>query len=401
MNNSTLNKIGWFLTFVLVSNSTTVMPFYFGSFYYLIIIGIVLYLIFKDGFHVSYSMLMLLAVSIVSIVLNDIPSFFRPWQRLVFFFLLTMAVGPSLVSPKAEKLKVDVFQKLFWFFPIVIIWSLVLFVLGRGSGAGGYFQGILVHSMIMGPVAGLTVLYCFFQFQVKKNRTIFQKVFYILLMAASFLCLLQAGSRSAVIGTILAMLVLLFVRDEKKLSNLIKNNFWFVLAIGLTVPLWTQYLDKLEAKNQDDSGLNLDSREVLWEQRLEEWKSSPIYGIGFSAVDASAEEGSTFDEESGKVETGNSWLCCLSMTGILGFLVVVFIFGSAFVSVWRLSRTVPLVSGLLLGVLTFFMAHMMAEGYIFAGGSFLNTILWLTLGVMITVGKNEELAIELEERLTR
>ena len=36
---------------------------------------------------------------------------------------------------------------------------------------------------------------------------------------------------------------------------------------------------------------------------------------------------------------------------------------------------------LLCGVLTLFFVHMFAEGYIFAGGSFLAFMLWLTVGV--------------------
>ncbi|MDP2455208.1 MULTISPECIES: hypothetical protein [unclassified Kaistella] len=88
-----------------------------------------------------------------------------------------------------------------------------------------------------------------------------------------------------------------------------------------------------------------------------------------------------FDSDSGKVEPGSSWLALLSMTGIAGFILIVFIFLSALIYLFK-NKNDYIISGILGSLLLFFMIHMSAEGYILAAGSLLFFYIWLLLGVI-------------------
>ena len=124
-----------------------------------------------------------------------------------------------------------------------------------------------------------------------------------------------------------------------------------------------------------------------------------LLGIGFSSVDAKAESGNTFDAKNGNVETGSSWLCILSMTGICGFACVFVLFVGAVRRGYEIIKTSPATGSFLLSILVFFIFHMMAEGYIFAGGSFLSTQVWLVLGTIYSISYYPEYGDILEDKL--
>ena len=160
-------------------------------------------------------------------------------------------------------------------------------------------------------------------------------------------------------------------------------------------------MDKLEEKNNGDTSLSFDSRAVYWQTRVEEFESSPLIGIGFSSVDIDNEKGSNFNAESGQVESGSSWLSALSMTGLLGGLALVSVFVSAIAKAWKLWTYTPLLSSFLISLSVFWIFHMMAEGYIFAGGSTMAFCVWILLGIIYGVSENKELAYELQRKLCK
>ena len=113
--------------------------------------------------------------------------------------------------------------------------------------------------------------------------------------------------------------------------------------------------------------------------RVVEFKNNPVLGVGFVAVDLrSAMAASDADMERGIVETGSSWLCILSMTGLIGALLLIPVFFSAYRTAWNKKTEM---SPIILGILTMFSMHMLAEGYVLAGGSFLAFTIWLTVGL--------------------
>ena len=122
------------------------------------------------------------------------------------------------------------------------------------------------------------------------------------------------------------------------------------------------------------------SREERWSHRINEFTNSPFVGIGFAAI--SPEYTDEYNIELGIVEPGSSWLTVLSMIGIMGALPIILII----INTWNglkaiYNNNTEDYSILLSGLLSLFYVHLIAEGYIFAGGSFLCFLFWLTLGI--------------------
>jgi O-antigen ligase len=131
-----------------------------------------------------------------------------------------------------------------------------------------------------------------------------------------------------------------------------------------------------------ESGDITSSRTNLWNARLTEFSSSPIVGIGFASVNVDLNEEARFDEETGKVEPGSSWLAILSMTGILGFLFFFIMFVKYFLFIWKKANSNNIYLCLLGSLLVFYAIHMLGEGYIISSGSGLFFYFWLLLGVI-------------------
>lgn len=394
------NKIGWFVAFMVVSNSTTILPFSWGILYYMVLALTLFFILCAERIKLEESMLLLFFICALSILGNDIPSFFRPWPRLGTFILLTSIFSYVIRSEKAVALRVKMFITVSKLLVIVTFISFIYLCFGLGYGTNKFnpwFQGITVHSMIMGPVAAMSNLYCVYQLQYEQKEKYMRYVYYFLIVGG-FICLLQTGSRSALIGAVISVIAFMFYIDKNDFFALIKKYIWVLILLLASSPVWLTYTDKIEKKNAGVSQLNTRSRSKHWEQRIIEWKSSPIIGIGFGSVDSSA-EGSNFDETTGGVESGSSWLCVLSMTGLLGFICVSYIVINAYRKTLALMDVSRATGSYLLSIIIFFIFHMMAEGYIYAGGNFLNTQFWLVIGLIYGITCYPEFANVLEEEL--
>lgn len=391
-----VERIGWFVAFMIVSNSTTLLPFSWGIGYYIVMLLAFFFILTMRGLQVGMSMLVLYVVCMISIIGNEIPAFFRAWPRLGTFALITSVVSFTLCCETIVAFRVRLFASISKLLVVVTILSFLTLLIGGGYGLqGSWFQGVTVHSMIMGPVAAMSNLCCLYQLQyTQRNRYITWG--YYMLIVIGFICILQTGSRSALIGAVLSFLCFMYYLNKVELYVLIKRYVILILLLIASTPVWWSYTDKIADKNKGETGLNTDSRAVHWHQRLEEWKSSPIIGIGFGTVDVTAKEGAAFNESSGGVEPGNSWLCALSMTGLLGFGCVVVIFIGTYFKLLRLMSYSRPIGSYLMAIMIFFMFHMMAEGYIFAGGSFLSIQVWLLLGVTYGIAFCPQYAASLE-----
>ncbi len=384
---------------MIVSNSSSVFPFSWGIWYYAMMFGTLLMILSKGISKSNGVMLMLYAIAAVSILANDIPALFKPWQRLGTFILLTAVVSPMFISKWNAGLRVQLFTGMTILLAIITAVSIIMLGLGMGrDSVQGWFEGAMKHSMLMGPVAAVSSLFCLYQLQYTVRKKWIKWVYYIMI-GGGLLCVLQTGSRAALIGTIISLLAFPYFRNRQHFDKMIKKYLLVFILVLASFPIWNRYTDKIREKNKTEiTELNVDSRLGHWQQRIIEWESSPLYGIGFGSVDAESEN-STINVETGGVETGSSWLCALSMTGILGFLCVLGIFIGAFSRAWKMTYYSSATGSFLLSIMIFYIFHMMAEGYIFAGGNFLNTQLWLLIGTVYSITEYPEYGQILEDKL--
>lgn len=391
-------RAGMLVGLLLVENNIPILP-NVGSAYYALMLAALLYVLPKERISVvSLPMLGLYAVCLLSVWLNDVAAIFQPYPRFITFFMITLLVSPTISNDAFARFRFRVFTTIVKLLRYVIFASVIYAMMGGGYGKrDSYFQGITNQSMMLGPFAAMCLFYCVYCliFYVKERKKMW---IYGILTLCSLFCLLQAGSRAAFLGALISVVVFLAIYFHNEMGRYLKVVGAVCVVLVLSFPVWGRYMDKLEKKNQGNMELNTGSRQSHWEQRLIEFRSSPAWGIGFSAVATDAQNGSTFNAD-GKVETGSSWLNILSMTGLFGFVIFLSVWIIAIVKIWRMWNEFPLLSGFLMSMLCFWSMHMMAEGYIYAGGSSLAFCVWLVLGVVYGVANNKDLAYELHQKL--
>lgn len=346
---------------------------------YGLLICTAVYLLMKTG---EYDNIMLLFILYIpfSILLANPDPVFKSWLRYGLFVLILLVASPVLKGEKAKIFRTKAYVGLLWLIVIVSAASFVCYFLGinymrnqyDGSvlnyleNTAGTFGGLTVQSMLLGPMSGVASLLCIFKALTTNKR------YFWYLAAMCIGSMLFAASRSAFISFLIGAILLFRYFITNGRTYLQKIIVVFALA-SITYPAWEVAMDGLTAKNkgQISSSINTGSRSKKWALRLEEFQDSPVWGIGFVAV--SKKDTSIL----GIIEPGSSWLAVLSMTGIIGFVLFCILYFRGLKN--SLKYKTPLGS-LYASILTLVGVHMLAEGHIFSGGSFLCFLVWLTIG---------------------
>lgn len=319
----------------------------------------------------------------VELLLTQPSAIFKSWERYFMFALLLACISPLFESVTHRSMRMVLMQIVLWTCTFLGIGSFFARFLGINYMAYsqldlmnrvGMFGGLTNHSMLLGPIAGIGSLYMSMMwYQTKK------KIFILL----AFCCLLSvmfSASRSALMATVAANIVMLYKMSGTG-SHFVKIGIVLTVIGVLTFPLWGKALnDVMEKQNANiEAGGSFESRSSKWEARIEEFKNNPLFGVGFASVDLNnAKAMDDTNGDSGVVETGSSWLCIFSMTGLIGAFLLLPVFYKSFIMAWKSNtRYAPVV----VGMLVLFYVHMIAEGYVLAGGSFLAFCLWLSVGL--------------------
>lgn len=323
----------------------------------------------------------------LELILARPSSVFHPWQRYVLFAVLLMNVSPLLQGDILRDQREQLFQLMMWVCVFIGVGSFFARFLGinfmkAGNmvfyNQAGLFGGLTKHSMLLGPIAGIAVCYLA-SIAMSKRRFIDWLWVVLALMAVLF-----SASRSSLMAALVGLIITMYCQSGST-SNFLRVAIIAIIIAASTFSLWDSALSGVIEKNGSTSALSFDSREELWDNRIEEFKSSPVFGVGFcSSTMASS---SSVDLESGRLESGSSWLIILSMLGLIGAILVVPILFRSFKVAYRQKSDHGAV---ICGILALFFVHMFTEGYIFAGGSFLAFMLWLTVGVAMDCQYIEE-----------
>jgi O-antigen ligase len=371
------------LAFLLTLNALIHMSsleFNLGFLYYALFGGILfLLMVFGKNYRFNPYMILLVLAGLVSILFNNIPSFFQAEQRFVVFLLVLGLIGPLVQNSVLGKFRVRLFSIVNISVLVIVIISFFGIVAGLSimEGRGGY-TGLFTHSMVLGPMAAvamLTAIHKAYNSNKKKNR-----IFFLVLAAVACITCIAAGSRTALLAGIAGGLFYYYKINQGNIAKF-TGSVLVILAMGiLTFPLWEVYTERITGKMEysEEQGDLLVTRAWLWEARVEEFTSSPFIGIGFASVDDRL-FGSRFDPDEGRIEPGSSWLALLSMTGLLGFIPLFLLIILYFRYLYN-EKEEPVQTALLGGMLSLFIVHMMAEGYVFSAGSGLFFYFWLVMG---------------------
>ena len=288
--------------------------------------------------------------------------------------LVILAVGPVVLNPVAIGLRSAAWRLaingLTALTGIFVVW----YVLHLPSFGGAvYFTSFMNQSMLLGPIVGMGIV-------IALARAIHGRSWrWGLLAILGLVPLLASGSRVAALATGAAGCFLI-IRHKPMIGGLC--GLLLLLAVYSFI---THGQSDSSSDSSSDSFTGAlarkgiaNSRADLWQSRIDEFKSSPLFGIGIAmgTGEGASEEGNG----SIRVEPGSSYLAILSMTGGLGAIAFSLALGLllfGYVSSQRqvgLDRDILNVVGVFLGV------HGVAEGWILGFGSPLCFLFWLWLG---------------------
>lgn len=350
-------------------------------------------LLFKSPKFSSVSTLLYLLCCLLSIMVNDIPEFFKPGQRIVQYSFLILACSPMFAGDKVEKTRLVYFESVVLGFFLIAFSSGVLVFNGAALTDERGFYGFAQHPNFLGffgmiSVISLLALYSICEF---KNK----KIIIGVCLIASLVATMTAGSRICLAGAFIGCLVFLYLLYRDRIGKMVTYIGLGVALLVFSFPLYESYLAaafyKQDRAQENESVTS--SRDVLWATRLLEIERSPIFGVGCFAVDTSIKGGefygegskyyNPYDERTGSVELGSSFLGVMSQTGILGFIPFAILLISCFIKCYKTMKdTDSIVPVWLLALFAACMLHMIVEGYVTATGSPQCLFLWLLLAVM-------------------
>lgn len=316
-----------------------------------------------------------------SIILASPDPIFRSFERLLSFLPLYIIGSPLFRSSSFTKFRITSFNTFLIIFVLLGVGSCFCYFFGINMmtlnreeseityQTAGYFSGLTKQSMMLGPVGGITALLGGYKYMQCKRKI------YLLILIMGYLACIYSASRGAFVASTIALLVLLY-RMSVNIALYFKRLFFILILIGISSPIWISSTEMLQEKHnvhKDDTEI-FDSRAEKFAYRLEEFISSPIYGVGFSAIDPNI--GDKYSRQ-GVIEPGSSWLAILSMTGILGAILFVKMFVRSLKRSFSCNKRMVLLSS----ILVLMSIHWIVEGYIFASGNTLCFFSWLILGM--------------------
>ncbi len=292
--------------------------------------------------------------------------------------MLLFIFSPLIVCGDLNVYRQKLFCYITFSLEILSIISILLLITGLGSG-GGVVSGPYNHSMVAVPFFSITTLHFISDYQLKKRKII------ILAALNSLFFTIYSASRISIFGLIFSIVIYYLFFYRKSIPKAIGISILLILILILILYVSRMLFPSMfiNIDKKMNSRTFYDSRRYyLINQRIYEYKNSPIIGVGFG--NTLFEE--TLNSHDGRVEPGSSWLFILSSIGTLGFISFLFIYIKSFYLC--LKETNVYDSSLLISILTFYGVHMCMEGYILASGNPLTIYFWLLISQIYSQQQN-------------
>lgn len=289
------------------------------------------------------------------------------WAGLV---LVILAVGPVILNPAATAIRTTAWHTAVNGMTILSAVFTGWYALRLPSFGAGHFSSFMNHCMLLGPIAGMGAVIAL----ARALRGRFWQ--WGLLSICGIVPVLASGSRVATVAT-LAGFCFLIIRRKPILG--LGLLILFISGIFAFVHLGRN----LEKSKDTLTGAisykgSENTRADLWQARIDEFKSSPIFGIGVAMGTGSGSQKEA--DGSIRVEPGSSYLAILAMTGTLGTIAFLSAMGLLWLGYATSQRSGGVNGDILNGVGIFLAVHGLAEGWILGFGSPLCFLFWLWLG---------------------
>lgn len=374
------NKLELFITFCILSN---LFGFFLPRFLYYIALALLGYKMTQCGVRFNKNgnlfvmfILLICVSSFVNLMLD---------LRLVLFSYILIITCPVYTSLRWHLYKKRLIKNLFVGFIVVVLVNLYAKFTGfnlRAMTQGWedltdkQFSGYCDQPMWLAAASAVSTVYCAYLVFSQTKKTRLQQYLYILLLLCSIYVTMISGSRAAFLAAMGAMCVVLYMLVKNK-ARLIKYIAGAIVVALLLSPIFMsrETMGAMLAKQEYQEEIGRTSRDDVWADRMAEFKSSPLIGVGFGA------HGVGEDKEVSKVETGGGWISILAQTGIIGLVLALSIILKAFTPIRNIRRDISMIC--VYAAYFFFCVHSIVEGYMFQGGWYLCLIFWMVIGLLI------------------
>lgn len=300
----------------------------------------------------------------------------------VFLISMIFVVSLMLSSFQYFKFKVRFLHICFWGFAFTSILNFFAHLAGinyrllvyEGITYTNDFSGFTWHPMWLSAASGIGTIFIVHLFinSWEKSKS-FKSFLYLPLILCSVYTTIQGASRSALACSLVASFFLIYISRIPARKR--KQIYTAIVLLGIaSFSFLMNNSERMQQKQRVQNETGVTSRDALWEDRIEEFASSPLWGIGFSA------SGVGENKKVGRVETGSGWLTVLAQTGIIGFILVVMLIKKAFIPI-KLAQTNKNIT-LIYALFIYMCLHTSFEAYLFQGGWYLCFIFWLVVGVL-------------------
>lgn len=375
------NRFELLITFCLFSN---LYSYTFPSYIYYI--GILLIMYKMTRYQVRFvSKNVIYVFFILAIWLSTIINMaydFRP----ILYTLILIIVAPFVTGVKWHLYKKKLLHNIFIGFACTVIVSLIAKVIGvnyqvmytfRESmtiyGGVDEFSGFARFPMWNSAAAAISMLYFAYLLFREGEKKRWTRIFYIVMFLASMYVCIISASRSA-FGLAVVLSVALLKWLSPNFGKLTKYVVIFGVIGVLSFPFFMDSATRMVQKQEYQEATGMTSRDFLWTQRMAEFHSSPVYGVGFAV------HGTDENQMVGRGESGSSWLAILAQTGVIGFVIALILWCKTFTRLRNIRYDSENI--LTYAVFLFFTVHSIVEGYMFQGGWYMCVICWLTVAVV-------------------
>ena len=372
------HKFEYLITFFIFTN---LFPAWFPQFMYYIAFALILYKMRKfkmKSFSITnlfYAFIVFLWFSTTINMVLDL--------RLVLFSVILYMAAPRL-SIRWHIYKLRLLFCVFSGFGIATLANLYAHFAGINHvymdeydlaiGKVYEFSGFCSHPMWTSCAAAFSTLFFMSMAFRDSIKSKMQRFFCFAMVLLSLYVTMISASRSAFFLSLACSLLIIWMQSKN--FAIVRN----LIIVGLAAVFFAPFLMKnSQAMMNKKNGLEITtentSRDELWSQRMEEFNSSPIWGIGFAA------HGVGMNKQVGRNESGGSFISVLAQAGVIGIFFIALIWLAAIMLPQKIG-TDPNTILFYVGFV-FMSVHSILEGYMFQAGWYLCLIIWFVIGLMI------------------
>lgn len=376
------NKVSIIMAAMIVASVFATIGF--GQYAYFAAMGITfVYCAFKNQQFEGIFALLLVWILFGMVMNNVFPI------QYAYFVLMIACASPMFSSYDAFVFRARLLYGLCMILPVVTLLNLYAYQTGINMYveimtlervAAYNFSGYLHHPMWLAAINGMSNVSLLYLFYKQKESNWWIKGLIIVLLVLSLYLSVVAASRAALAASLLAMAIMVYFQSKTS-GRLVRSVLLIGLLAYFLVPFITSdstaMQTKIDAENRGDES----SRDVSWGLRIDEFKESPIWGVGFATGYALRGWKTT-----GTLETGSGWLAILAQTGLVGALLFFVFLKRSVLTVREIKENGGLL--ILFGCIFIYLAaHSVFEGYIYTAGYCPCIFFWLTLSFFYEYNK--------------